>query len=280
MIKQIMVPLEKEFGKLTYHEGDFTNTGVHHLMLPDGSVELDQDEYIAALKPIVHVDLVGASGDDDAPPHLVDLFWSLLGAVAYALITQFWIAVYVVALQRQAKAPKIIHVRRLNALVRVRQKRPARILYRAMDCCRLLECHADSGFSKEQESGYGIRGANFMRAGRERGTGRTVWHLLDGQCRSHKLVTRNSFSSETLAVVAASDDLIVLALTMHELVVGPASAAETRRMRDESVCKFKTILITDSMSLWSAIAVATVRVPSDKNLAIHFTGYASCWIRA
>ena len=99
----------------------------------------------------------------------VELFWSLLGALAYALITQHWLAVYVVALQRQSKAPKVIHVRRLNALVRVAQKRPARILYRAMECCRILECHADSGFTKEQDSGYGIRGANFMRAGRERG---------------------------------------------------------------------------------------------------------------
>ena len=29
----IIAPLEKAFGNLTYHEKDFTNTGVHHVML-------------------------------------------------------------------------------------------------------------------------------------------------------------------------------------------------------------------------------------------------------
>ena len=40
-------------------------------------------------------------------------------------------------------------------------------------------------------------------------------------------------------------------------------------MHDKGGCKITTILTVDSMSLWSAIAAATVKVPTEKNLAVH-----------
>jgi len=89
------------------------------------------------------------------PQHIEELYWSLFGAPAYATTTQFWLAVYIVALQRQTTSPLAIHVRRLNALVRVAQRKPARITYRAMRPTGTLECHADSGFTREQEKEYG-----------------------------------------------------------------------------------------------------------------------------
>ena len=108
-----------------------------------------------------------------------------------------------------------------------------------------------------------------MRAGIERSTGRKVWHLLDSVCRSHKLVTRNTFSSELLAVVAAADDLMPLALTLHEVTAGPSPPDATRKLREDGSCSFGTILTTDSMSLWSAIAATTVKVPTEKHLAVY-----------
>jgi hypothetical protein len=59
VVKAILKPLERAFGKLTYHERDFTNVCLHHQMKPDGSIVLDKDQYLQALKPIVHPDLVG-----------------------------------------------------------------------------------------------------------------------------------------------------------------------------------------------------------------------------
>ena len=58
------------------------------------------------------------NSDADVSEELKAMYWSLLGATAYALITQFWLSVYVVALQRQTQKPKAIHIRRLNAVVR------------------------------------------------------------------------------------------------------------------------------------------------------------------
>ena len=133
----------------------------------------------------------------------------------------------------------------------------------------VLECHSDSGFSKEQDAGYGIRGANFLRHGKALKDGKPVAHLLDSQCRGHKHVTRCSFSSETRAAVVAADALMPMAMTLHEMTYGTLSPIAARSMRDNGECKITTILTVDSMSLWSAIAALVVRVPTEKNLAVH-----------
>ena len=81
-----------------------------------------------ALKPIAHNKLIGAAPESDADEALVPLYWSLLGALAYSLLTQFWLEVSPVSLQRNTKKPVVIHIRRLNAVVRVAQQRPAKII--------------------------------------------------------------------------------------------------------------------------------------------------------
>jgi hypothetical protein len=82
-------------------------------------------------------------------------------------------------------------------------------------------------------------------------------------------VTRSTFSSETLAAVAALDALIPLAITLHELAVGPVRVVEARRLREEGGIVFKTILIVDAMSLFAAVSALVVRVPSVRSLAGH-----------
>jgi hypothetical protein len=96
-----------------------------------------------------------------------------------------------------------------------------------------------------------------------------VYHLLDSQCRGHKHVTRCSFSSETRAAVVAADELIAMSLTLHEVKQGPLTATEAVKWRDEGLSLVKTILTVDSMSLWSAVAAMVVRIPTEKNLAVH-----------
>ena len=56
-VMTIVKAIEDTFGKMTSsfsgdQISDFTNCGVRHTRHPDGSVCMDQDEYIAALKPI------------------------------------------------------------------------------------------------------------------------------------------------------------------------------------------------------------------------------------
>ena len=267
-VEHVITELEKVFGKLKRNYKEFTNCGIRHKQLDDGSVELDQDEYIQALIPISHPELVGANAEDYASEVLIQLFWSLLGAVAYTLMTQHWIAVYIIALQRETHKPKIIHIRRLNAIVRALQKLPSKIKYPSMKCSNELLAHSDSGFSKEQDKGYGIRGSNIMRKGTN-SSNETVYHLLESVSRSHKQVTRSTFSAETLAAVACADDLIPLLITFHEIKHGPITAHQARELRENGGLAFKSTLAVDAMSLFTAVAAHTVKIPQEKNLAIH-----------
>eukprot|EP00959_Pyramimonas_sp_CCMP1952_P315129 6595923-Pyramimonas_sp.AAC.1 len=61
---------------------------------------MDQDEYIKQLRPITRPELTGAAADAKATKLITDVFVSLRGALAYASLTQVWLMVYVVSLQK------------------------------------------------------------------------------------------------------------------------------------------------------------------------------------
>ena len=159
VVNHLVAELEKVFGKLTQHRGTFTNTGIRHVTLSCGSIQCDQDEYLKALCPIVHSELVGAAAETAVSPAVHELYRSLLGALAYALLTQHWLAVYVVSLQRKAAAPLVIHARRLNAVLRAAQKRPAKLKFTAMQCLHEIQVYSDSGFPKNQRKDTALKDA-------------------------------------------------------------------------------------------------------------------------
>ena len=98
---------EKAFGagEFDISEGTFTCCGTRRSPTTDGGYELDQHDYILALKPIGGTELTGRSNDYPASPELAKLYLSLLMALAYTLITRVDLHVYVVALQRHASNP-------------------------------------------------------------------------------------------------------------------------------------------------------------------------------
>ena len=51
-VEQLIAHIERIFGKMKGDYNDFTNCGVHQSRAADGTVTLDQDEYIDALIPI------------------------------------------------------------------------------------------------------------------------------------------------------------------------------------------------------------------------------------
>ena len=207
-------------------------------------------------------------------------FASAVGAIAYALTTQYQILVYVVALQRRAHDPLAMHLRRANALIRHIQRYPQSVTYKAMECMRQLETGSGSGFSKEAEKGYAIRGANHCRLGKT-ADGNIVRHLFDSICRSQRRVTRSTFSSELYAAVDATDEMLSHALCLHEIAVGPRSCDETLRAAESGELCFKITVMIDAMSVWQAVSAIVVREPAETGLGIHiYIGYVKSWIEA
>ena len=101
------------------------------------------------------------------------------------------------------------------------------------------------------------------------GAGKEVCHLLHAVARSHKLVCRSSFGSELLAACGAADGLQAFLLTMHEMVHGPASPSEARRLREEGGYAVPAELVVDGMSVFSALLMDPVKPPSENSMAGH-----------
>ena len=186
-VATIVQHIERTFGELKKHYDTFTNCGIRHTRHSDGSITMDQDEYIQALCPITHTELTRTNLHNQASEQLQQLFASLLGAAAYALLAQHNMAVFIVNLQRQKTKLLVRHVRQLNIVVKAMKKQPARIQYPAMKCDRHLVIHSDGSFRKEENTGYGMRGANYLRVGRHAKDNTPCCNLLDSVCRTHKL---------------------------------------------------------------------------------------------
>ena len=307
ILEEFIATLHESFGEgeLEITRDSFTNCGVRHLKTPTGYT-LDQTEYLKALKPINIPNASAMTSDMPAPPDLASSFLSLLMALAYTLLTRVDLSVYVIALQRVAQAPLMIHIRRLNALVRFAQLHEVKLTYNKMECQSLIEIHSDAGFRKEEKDGIPIgkamRGANFLRLGKRNST-YTDCHLLDWQCCQIKTVTRSTFASELAACIAATDSGIALAITLHEVQRGPLSARRAMEIRDhgtslatysdtpstvssvpatassnsdqsnenqngEPLCVAIDMCI-DAMSIISAVSAEHIKPPAEKTLLCH-----------
>jgi len=267
-VQALLQALEHTFGKIDRNDNDFTCVGIHHFRDNSGSITLDQHEYIKSMNPIRHPDLVGSDADADCSEAVTRLFWSLLGAVAYTLLTQHWISVYVIALQRNTHCPKYQHIRKLNSLLKVLQKQKATIVFPCMDCCRHIMTFSDASFCKETDlKGYGMRGTVILRLGTQHG--KPVCHLLDATSQSLKLVTRSTFSAETLAAVGSTDVLIPVMIAMNEIQCGPFTTEQLREMRENSKFVFDSTLVIDAFNLYQHWTDNTKKLPSEKSLYPH-----------
>ena len=112
--------------------------------MDNGDVILDQDSYNATLRPIMIPELTGAPPEHEATKNVADMFVSLRGALAYATLTQAWIQVYIVALQRVQVCTNL-DVRRLNAATRKLQRMPKKTVFPFMKCTGEAYLHTDSG---------------------------------------------------------------------------------------------------------------------------------------
>ena len=169
VILWILGVLEKTFGKLTVSWNSFTNCGIRHIQCKTTKeIKMDQIEYLAALKPIKLENVRTLDSDAEVTESVLLLFMSLLGALAYGILTRLDVAVLVVALQRAAHKCKYIHVKRLNTLVRWVQQHPLTLTYQRLNTDGRaaethLRCLSDAAFRNEGDTGHALKGAAFMR---------------------------------------------------------------------------------------------------------------------
>ena len=143
-----------------------------------------------------------------------------------------------------------------------------------MTCQKRLVAFSDASFDKEGDSkGYGMRGSVFLRWGVD-ARGKEVCHLLEAQSQSLKLVTRSTFSSETLAAVGTVDQLVPMLFAFQEILHGPLTSQQARTLREKGGFTMTSELVIDAMNLFWALSVTSPRMPAERTLFVHIN-----WLR-
>ena len=267
----IVGKLEAVFGPLKIEWNNFTNCGVRHDQNPETfTVKLDQIEYIDALKPIDPVVFRGKSPETPLDAGAETLFRSLLGAVAFACLTRVDIAVFVVALQRMASKATILHIKRLNVVVRYMKRYPMCLVYERLDPEVCLLGQGDSAFKKEEETGYALKGGVFMLIEKKYREGlRARCHLLEFVSARERHVTRSTFGAELFSACDVVDLSMLLSCLLHQVDKGSMTPAAARRCREDNGWDIEIDLGLDAMSVYAAVTALHVKAPAEKALLTH-----------
>ena len=209
-----------------------------------------------------------------------DMFVSLRGALAYALIAQAWLQVYVVATQRIQK-PTNIDCRRLNTITRKAQSDPQSIRYPHIRCAKAIDVHTETGYrrltgdAEDETKGYGMRGVCVLRRGMDCGGGRGQVHLLDSVCKSHRLQVRSSYGAEILAAAHGLEDAFITLVTLHELANNRRlTPTQLKGIRETGGLCIHVTLTTDAENVYKSLTSWDLKTPTEKTLLGHVA-----WVR-
>jgi hypothetical protein len=283
VVKQVLFEIQKVFGELKIMWRDFTNCGTRHIQDPiTKEITLDQIEYTQNMRPIAHPELKTAKNEAMCSAPLHQLFMSLLGAVAYLAHTRVDALVFISALQRHNSKPQIVHVKRLNKLLAWLQAHPKKLIYRRFggsggknpEAARRthLRLVSDAAFKREGEEGHCLRGALFLRAPGQTGKEfvcSCIVHILDYVCKGQRHVARSTFAAELLSAGDTTDQGLLLAQQLHEMLSGPVDATEARELRLTGGFAVPMVLIVDAMSVFAAVIATFIKIPAEKSLLCH-----------
>jgi len=271
--------LESKFGKCKAEYVKFTHTGVEHEQRPEG-ILCHQWSYIDTLKPLELSGLKGNVEDSSLVDQKIqEAFSSLLGGVAWTMLTRAESAVYVQALQRHGSAPRYVDCRRLNVVVRYMKRHKVGLWYKKFNGKVRMLGFTDSAFKTQEEEGSGLalRGLAVL-IGPEITSGdtatipgvETVAHLVDWVSRKLKRVVRSTFAAELNALIDAIETLLLLQLIYHQIYCGTTESADELLVKMEDGGLYPPIdLMIDARSVLDAIAAAEVCTPAEASLRLH-----------
>ncbi len=263
------------FGKFKIIWDDFTNCGVHHVHdRVQRCITLDQIENAKTLCTISHVELTSKTSESECGDELHQLYQSLLGAVAYLYLTRMDVLVFISGCQRWAHKPQIIHVKRLNVIVRWVQRNPHKLVYRDLtgSATTHLRVISDAAFKEEEDKGHALRGSIYLRAQGstpEAFHANGTIHVLEYLCKAIRHVSRSTFAAELHASCDGVDLGILINLLLHEIEKGPVTKSVARDMRDTGGYAIPMTLQTDAMSVYAAVTATYIKNPAGKGLLSH-----------
>ena len=282
---KLLDALQKKFGQLELKYGQFECIGVMHEQTDDYTeVWCHQQHYVPQIKDITISGVHSADDEEEADEDMKQLYMSLVGALAWLILTMPAICVYVAFLQRHTKAPTVGHVEGANRLLKWIRKnlKHLGVRYRRLREPLRLVALSDSAFKALDYEGLVMRGCVIVLAeavpegdvgsdAHRHGpwsTGTTVrLHLLDWYSRKHTRVVRSTFAAELLSLLDAVNQGNVIRIALNELHSGAKTAQQLLAQRPE-----QSILMdagVDARSVFDALTADVMKTPNDKALLLH-----------
>ena len=258
--------LEQKYGDLTLSRPPFECIGVIHQQ--DGvtkAITCSQDHYVKQLRPIDVATIRDLPPSAPVSAALHGLFTSLLGAIAWLVLTRPDVIVYVGKLQRAAKAPTVCDVIDLNKVLKWVRRIPSSTLYQHLTQPLCMLVIADSAYRADDVDALAIRAAILVIieiGGQVPGGKMHVWEFFS---RKQSRVNRGTFGAELNNLVEAAELGLLLRGLMHEVKHGPQSAEALRTSIDESV-GMELHLVTDAHSVFAAVTAPELATPNERHL--------------
>ena len=284
--KRLLSALTKKFGTLKLKDANFECVGVMHESTADGSeVWTHQQHYVGQIKAIPIGRQAFENDAKAADDDMKQLYMSLVGALAWLVLTMPAICIYVAALQRSTQAPTLKHVKDANRLlewIRKNLKQLGVRFKRLAEPLRLV-CLSDSAFKAQEFEGLVMRGcviflASATPAGNSKdgtdshcckpwSTGTTVnVQLLDWYSKKHTRVVRSTYAAELLSLLDAVNQGHVLKLCLHEVISGAKTATQLLNKQQFAIPLDAGV---DARSVFDSATAQQIRTPADKQLMLH-----------
>ena len=269
--------LEERFGKLKRERNSFENVGIcFEKDLAAHCIRSHQGNYIRQIREMSVDSTALAKPDTDCEKNQHATYLSIVGALAWGVLTIPAIAVYIAYLQRQVAAPKLRHCRDASRLVRLPHKLfkddQYALVYHKLSGPLVIYAVGDSAFSAGEFEGLALRGSFVLVAERDAGSKPRLGgkaQVLDDYYRKHTRVCRSTFTAELHNLIDICNQALIVRSMLVELEVGPTSPSQLAEIIDTGQHMISVEGVVDARAAYDAVTADVVRTPDDKRMLLH-----------
>ena len=201
---------------------------------------------------------------------------SLLGGLAWLVLTRVDLAVYVQALQRRAHSPRVVDFKRLNTVVRYSRRKRVGIFYGPLDMSKLcITVFSDAAFKAvpEESSGLALRGCVILLAEANKDellSPKGNCHMLEYVCRRQRRVVRSTYSAELNGLIDSVEVTMLVQFLLHQLYYGThQSSSQLARAQESGQLRPPVKAATDARAVFDSVAAPDICEPQESSLKLH-----------
>ena len=220
---------------------------------------------------------IGTDEGAECDPQLHEAYRSVLGAVAWTVLTRVELAVYVQASQRRAHAPRMKDCKRSNVVIRYMQRHTCGLNLLTLQHPPKLVASTDAAFKAQPEEQIGLapRGlaavlceyeGDSAKPHGDNGEVVLVDVIVRPQCR----VVRSTFSAALNGCVDRAEQMLLLQCTLHQIYCGTAQSPERMiDLLDRRLIYPPVDICVDARAVYDAISASDACERAGSSLKLH-----------